>query len=483
MRLTSTAASALSSNVPLVALLVDDSKPRSLPGGGLGERAATLIARKVFSGKPRETLLLHADGGKGPRALLLVGVGKRAGVGADDLRRAGAVVCTQAATLGANKVLVGSGGKLELDRAALGAVAEGLSMAGYRYPRREAKTTPPAEACFATSLRGAATVLRTARAVAEGNKLARELGDLPGNICTPRYLRDAARKLSTKGGLKFRAYDKKALTKLKYGGILAVNQGSVEQPFLLEMDYKPARHKKTICVVGKGLTFDTGGISLKPAAKMEEMKYDMCGAAAVIGFMQTVAALKPKGVRIVGLVGTTDNMPSGSAYKPGDVVTTGSGHTIDVINTDAEGRVVLSDCIHHAAKLKPDHIVDLATLTGAILVALGSEAAGLFTKDDKLAARLEEASARTGERLWRLPVYEAYEDAIKSKWADVKNSGGRDAGSATAAAFLFTFNNGVSHAHLDIAGTAWDGPKREYNSPGHATGFGVRLLWDFVSNA
>lgn len=481
MRLSHAPEKTLDQNVPLVALLVPKGRIASLPCGALGERAVGLLKSKAWSGKSLGTLLVPAESKGGPRALLLIGVGDAKDVSTRTLRRAGILAGEQGAKLGADKVVVAAAGKLELDAGGVSAVGEGAVLSSYRYPLKKDEHKAPAEVAVVSSVRGAASLLKVAHAVATGQNTARELGDLPGNICTPTYLKDRGAAIARKGKLKFKAHGKAALKRMKMGGILAVNQGSTEEPFIFEMDYNPAGAKRTICLVGKGLTFDSGGISLKPGAGMEEMKYDMCGSAAVVGAMQAIAATKPKGVRVIGIVGTTDNMPSGSAYKPGDVITTGSGKTIEVINTDAEGRVVLSDALHMATKHDPDAIIDLATLTGAIVIALGHDAAGVFSKDDALAKRLTDAGERTDERAWRMPTYEGYDEMVKSKWGDVKNSAGRAAGSCTAAAFLFNFTEGFKHAHIDIAGAAWDMSPRD-GLPGGASGYGVRLLHDAVSN-
>ena len=481
MRLSAAPRSALSSAAPLVALLVGGDKLSGVPGGRLYERAARLLERKVFKAERRKTLLLHADDEGGPRALLLVGTGAVREVTTEDLRRAAAIAVHQAAELGARELVLASAGALKLNEERLQALGEGAVLAGYRYSEKPPETTPPAEVRVVSDLRGGRRALAVALALAEGANLVRHLGDLPGNRCPPRHLAKTAQAIARKGKLRCKVHGKDALQRMKMGGILAVNQGSAEEPFLIEMEYAPARARTTICIVGKGLTFDSGGISIKPADKMEDMKYDMCGAAAVLGLMQVLSVLRPKGVRVIGIVGTTENMPGPAAYKPGDIVVTAAGKTIEVINTDAEGRVVLADALHHATGFKPAAIVDLATLTGAIVVALGTETAGLFCRDDALAERLLASSRRTGERLWRMPTYDEYGERIKSKWADIKNSSGREAGSCTAAQFLFHFTDGVPHAHLDIAGTAWDGRKRDYHLEG-GTGFGVRLLYDAIVN-
>jgi len=481
MKLTTAPAAALKAATPLAVLLVDESKPKSLPGSVLGQRAVALMKRKVFTGATRKTLLLHSEKAGGPRALLLIGMGKAKDVTAEDYRRAGAIAVRKAAGIEASRMVIGAAGGLKPGADELGALGEGAVLASYRYRERPAKTKPPREMRVVSSLRGAASALRAARVLGESANLARELGDLPGNIATPNHLVNVSRKVSRDGKLRCRVYGKAALKKMKYGAILAVNQGSGKDPYIIEMEYGAKTAKRTICIVGKGLTFDSGGISLKPPDRMEEMKYDMCGAAATIGLMKAVSLLKPKGVRVIGIVGATENMPGQHAYKPGDVVKAANGKTIEVINTDAEGRVVLADALHHATKFKPDAIIDMATLTGAILVALGSESAGLFCPDDGLAKKLEAAGTRTGEKVWRMPTDDAYAEMIKTPVADVKNSAGRWAGSCTAAQFLFAFTKGFKHAHLDIAGTAWDGRKRDYHVSG-GSGFGVRLLYDALTH-
>ncbi|HTE05027.1 MAG TPA: M17 family peptidase N-terminal domain-containing protein, partial [Planctomycetota bacterium] len=337
MRLSAAPASALSSATPLLVLLVDSAARGKLPGGALGARAATLIRGGAFKAEPRKTLLLHAESRGGARVLLLIGMGKAADLSAEDFRRAGAIAGSQAAELGAGALVLGTAGAVDFDSDRLQAAGEGLVLSGYRYPGKQdaAASTPPKKAAVASSVRGAAAVLAAAQALGEGANLVRELGDLPGNTVTPRHLARTAQAVARKGRLRCRVHGRRDLQRMKMGGILAVNQGSAEEPFLIEMEYVGARPKATLCIVGKGLTFDSGGISLKPADKMEDMKYDMCGGAATIGLMQALAVLRPPGLRVIGIVGTTDNMPGPSAYKPGDVVRTASGKTIEVINTDA----------------------------------------------------------------------------------------------------------------------------------------------------
>jgi leucyl aminopeptidase len=279
-------------------------------------------------------------------------------------------------------------------------------------------------------------------------------------------------------GVKCTVYGKREIARMKMGGLIAVNRGSVEEPRFVVMEYTPRKAKKHVALVGKGITFDSGGISIKPAEKMEEMKFDMCGAAAVVGIMEAAAKLSLP-VKITGIFAATENLPSGSAYKPGEIITMMNGKTVEIVNTDAEGRMILGDALHYASQLKPDHIIDYATLTGACVVALANEAAGLFTNSDELAQKLIESGERVGERLWRLPAWDEYKELIRSEWADMKNTGGRWGGAITAAVFLKEFVDCPSWAHLDIAGTAYAESETPREARG-ATGAGVRVTIDFL---
>jgi leucyl aminopeptidase len=267
---------------------------------------------------------------------------------------------------------------------------------------------------------------------------------------------------------------------MKMGGLIAVNRGSTEEPRFIILEYTPKKAKKHVALVGKGITFDSGGISIKPAEKMEEMKFDMCGAAAVIGTIEAAAKLGLP-IKLTGAIPSTDNLPSGSAYKPGEIITMMNGKTVEIVNTDAEGRMILGDALHWASQQKPDHMLDYATLTGACVVALASEAAGLFTSDDELARKLIESGERVGERLWRLPEWDDYKDLVRSEWADIKNSGGRWGGAITAAIFLKEFVTCPSWAHLDIAGTAYAEHETSREAKG-ATGAGVRVTIEFLES-
>jgi len=319
-----------------------------------------------------------------------------------------------------------------------------------------------------------------ARALAEGVRTVRDLGNTPSNVMTPTRLAERAEQVAKSVGVKCTVFGRREIEKMKMGGLLAVNRGSAEEPRFIVLEYAPRKAKRHVALVGKGITFDSGGISIKPAEKMEEMKFDMCGAAAVIGTIEAAAKLAIP-VRITGVIPSTDNLPSGSAYKPGDIITMMSGKTVEIVNTDAEGRMILGDALHYASELKPDHILDYATLTGACVVALGSEASGLFSNDDELARKLIECGERVGERLWRLPEWDEYKDLIRSEWADMKNSGGRWGGAISAAVFLKEFVNCPSWAHLDIAGTAYAEHETARETRG-ATGAGVRVTVSFLES-
>lgn len=320
-------------------------------------------------------------------------------------------------------------------------------------------------------------------AMGEATNFARLLGDEPSNVMTPSELARRAKEMADKEGLKCETLDEDEMKRLGMGALLAVSRGSQEPARLIVMTYEPDGMEQPgdlIALVGKGITFDSGGISIKPAARMEEMKYDMGGGAAVIGAMQVIARQRPR-IRVVGLVAASENLPSGRSVKPGDVVRSLSGKTIEVVNTDAEGRLVLADAITYAISLGATCIVDAATLTGACVVALGDSRAAVMGTDDELIDELVRAGEQSGDRIWPMPLDKEYGEIIRSDIADVKNVGNRTAGSITAGYFLKHFAGSTPWAHLDIAGTAWTEKEKPYMAKG-ATGFGVRLMSTFVLN-
>lgn len=325
-----------------------------------------------------------------------------------------------------------------------------------------------------------ATGIAQGQALSNGLALAKELGNLPGNICTPTYLANTAKKLAkeAKLGAKFtvEVLEQRQLQALKMGSFLSVAKGSVEPPKLIVLKYNGASAKQApVVLVGKGITFDSGGISLKPGEGMDEMKYDMCGAASVLGTLRAVAELKLP-INVVGVIPTCENMPNGNANKPGDIVTSMAGHTIEILNTDAEGRLILCDALTYSERFKPAAVIDIATLTGACIIALGHVHSGLFTPHDELATSLQAAAKTSQDTVWRLPLDDDYQDQLKSNFADIANIGGRPAGSVTAACFLARFTkNFPQWAHLDIAGTAW-----KSGAAKGATGRPVGLLVEFL---
>ncbi len=319
--------------------------------------------------------------------------------------------------------------------------------------------------------------LHEGAAIARGVTLARDYANLPGNLCTPSFLAGQARRMGKRLGLKTTVLDEAAMKRGRMGALLSVSRGSREPAKLIVMEYhgKP-RAESPVVLVGKGLTFDAGGISLKPAAAMDEMKYDMCGGASVFAALQVAAELKLK-INLVGIVPSSENLPDGAANKPGDIVTSMSGVSIEILNTDAEGRLILCDALTYAERFKPAAVVDIATLTGACMVALGDQASGLFSNCDALAEQLLAAGAASGDRAWRLPVWDEYDKQLESNFADLANIGGRYGGAITAACFLKQFAKKYPWAHLDIAGSAWVGGAKK-----GATGRPVPLLVEFLLN-
>jgi leucyl aminopeptidase len=317
--------------------------------------------------------------------------------------------------------------------------------------------------------------VREGRAIAAGMALTRDLGNLPGNICTPTYLANAAVKLGKEWKVAVEVLDQKDMAKLGMGSLLSVSKGSREPPKFVILRYSGAGRKaRPVVLIGKGITFDTGGISIKPSAEMDEMKFDMCGAASVLGTLRAVAELEMK-LNVVGLVPACENMPGGAASKPGDVVTSMSGQTIEILNTDAEGRLILADALSYAERFEPQAVVDVATLTGACIVALGHVCSGLFANRDALARELLAAGEESWDRAWQLPLWDDYQEQLKSNFADFANIGGKAAGSITAACFLSRFARRFDWAHLDIAGTAWKSGKEK-----GATGRPVPMLAAFL---
>jgi leucyl aminopeptidase len=455
----------LGADVPLLVLALDPAAAGA-PGAwaldvSLGGALGRTLAARDFRGGRDETLYL-AGAATGPRRVLLVGLGKGADR-AQSLRRAAALAARRAHGMGAGSMAFYAPGPTTA--AEIEQIAIGLQLGPWEYadlksptPDDERRAPLTAAAILVDPEPGVETAERAvsaARAIGAGYDVARRLAMMPGNVCTPALLADTARDLGARLGVTIEVLGRKELAELGMGSFLAVAQGTPQDPKLIVLQYRgDVESAKPIALIGKGLCFDSGGISIKPAAGMEFMKFDMCGAAGVIGAMEAIARLKLK-LNVVGLIGATTNMPSGTAVNPGDVVKASSGKSIEVINTDAEGRLVLADVLTYAKRFEPVAMVDAATLTGAIVVALGHSATGVFGTNQGLIDELIAAGARSGERGWPMPMFDDYKELIKSDVADLKNTGGRAAGSITAAKFLEEFAEGVPWVHLDIAGTAY----------------------------
>jgi leucyl aminopeptidase len=459
----------------------------------LAPAAAGLLAGAAatahFTGKALTALDLLSPNGLDTPRLLFVGTGGAKEPKETDFAKLGGFVLGK---LGGTKetVVAFLPPDGEWTAAAAGDFLLGLRLRAYRFDKYKTKKKDDEEngdeagkvTIGVADVAAARRAARDGEARAEGVELARNLINEPPNVLYPEEFAKRAEAL-TKLGVEVETLDEKAMAKLGMGSLLGVGQGSDRDSRFVVMRWNGAKSAKSqpIAFVGKGVCFDTGGISIKPAASMEDMKGDMAGAACVVGLMHTLARRKAK-VNVIGAIGLVENMPSGHAIRPGDILTSMSGQTIEVINTDAEGRLVLADALWYVQdKLKPAFMIDLATLTGAILVALGNERAGLFSNNDELADRLAEAGKATGEKVWRLPLEPAYDKLMDSKFADVKNAGGRHAGSITAAQFLQRFVNNVPWAHLDIAGTGLGSPQTEINRS-WASGWGVRLLDRLVAD-
>jgi leucyl aminopeptidase len=462
--------------------------------GGAAARAADAAA---FKGRKGQSCTILAPAGTGLSRIVLIGLGKAGEVTPLSAEEAGgaayaALAQDAAAALDARAACAGPVGADGAVRAALGAVLRSYRFDKYRTKEKAEDKPKLAKLVVMTDEAAAAKAAwPAAKAVAEGVFLARDLVSEPPNVLTPAEMADRCLALKSLG-LTVEVMGPKEMKKLGFGALLGVAQGSANEPRMVVMQWhgasggKPARGAKAakaakpLAFIGKGVTFDTGGISIKPAAGMEDMKWDMAGSGTVVGLMAALAGRKAK-VDAVGLVGLVENMPSGTAMRPGDVVTTASGQTVEVLNTDAEGRLVLADVMWYCKqRFDPAFMIDLATLTGAIIISLGHEHAGLFANDDALAQTLIAAGKATGETVWRMPLGDAYDKMLKSDIADMKNIGGRAGGSITAAQFIQRFVDGCPWAHLDIAGTAWSS-KDKPTTPKGATAFGVRLLDTLVA--
>jgi len=452
--------------------------------GAVKTAAAEVIASGEVTGKSFETTLLHHPAGLKAKRLLLLGGGKATTFSAFELRRlSGAAVRTlKSRGLRAFAFVTPQNGltpEQGVKSAVEGAFVGNFDADTYKSDRKDQKID---ELTVVTAGEQAKLqqAMDTARVIGESQNFTRTLVNEPSNRMTPTMLADHAKKMAQEVGLNCQVYGADKIKELKMGAFWSVAQGSDEPPALIVLRYEPAGapEKPVLGLVGKGITFDTGGISIKPADGMEKMKYDMAGGAAMLGAMRAIALLKPR-VKVTAIVCATENMPSGKAQKPGDVQIAMSGKSIEIINTDAEGRLVLADGLFYARQLGCTHLVDAATLTGAVVVALGYVHAGIFANDDKMYERFSKAEDKAGEKFWRMPLDDEYKEVIRSGIADIVNSGGRWGGAITAAMFLKEFAEETPWLHLDIAGTAWTEEAKPWIAKG-PSGIAVRSLVEFV---
>lgn len=456
-----------------------------------------LIAERAFEGKLGERIVFPTFHKMKARHIAVIGLGDRDALSADTIRKLGGFIVRAAREHHAGSAAIALSGVAagNVDpRSAAQALAEGLSLGAhpfhlYKGTQHKHETRPRELRSFSIleqeskSIKAAEEGIRKGEALAHATMLAMDLVNTPSSDMTPSRLAEEAQKLATRGsGITCKILDQKTMERMGMRAALAVARGSMHAPVGVHLRYKPAGAKKSVAVVGKAVTFDSGGLSIKPADGMMTMKIDMAAAASVIGLFHALSALKPH-VEVHGIFLAVENMPSGSAYRPGDVVRAMDGTTIEILNTDAEGRVTLADALAYAKKQDPDMIIDLATLTGACVVALGEEIAGLLSNNKGLAQKLLTAAEESGEPLWELPLFEPYARHVRSKIADIKNiGGGHGAGTITAAHFLKTFVGNVPWAHLDIAGPSYTEKETRPDQPYGASGYGVRLLARFIQS-
>jgi leucyl aminopeptidase len=478
------------SKADVLSVLVAEGGYDKQPGfaavdAALGGALASHVEAAQFRARPDDVLEVPTLGRLGARKVVLVGLGKRRGLDGARLRSAAAVAARVASTAKSLALVPG-----EFDAEKLRRIAEGIGLGAYSFTKYLTGDRAPKRALERVTIyrggksRGGASEARAidqGLAVARAVNIARDAVNEPPNVLTPEALADLSRRVAREGKLKITVLDEKAILKAGMRLHAAVGQGSANPPRFIHLSYVPQRPKAKLVFVGKGLTFDSGGLCIKPAAGMGEMKSDMGGAAAVLGTLAAVAAVKPN-VEVHGIIGAAENMPDGNAYRPADVFTSLDGKTVEIINTDAEGRLVLADALAYAKKLEPDVLIDAATLTGALLVALGKTCSGFFTADERLARRFEAAAQTAGEAFWRLPLLEELREQLTSDIADLKHTGDRFAGSILAALFLREFVGEVPWIHCDIAGAVLaERPRGMY--PKGATGHPVLTFLEFVETA
>ena len=471
----------------------DDQQGISACHPELGAFLAKAKAAGDFSAKEGQTLLCYpaatVDNKTSIKRLMVVGLGKEV-LSRETFRKCGGTIAGAVQKTKAKNIVLVLPENLDFPVKEMSqSLAEGLVLGNYKFlhyksvPKDDELPEVITEAIFyATKVKEARLGVEIGLSGALAACRARDMANEPANHWTPGHFADYAQALATSHDLKCTVLGKTELSKLKMGGILGVSQGTAEPPKMVILEYRTGKKVPTLLLVGKGLTFDSGGISIKPSLGMHEMKYDMCGGAAVLSCLEAVAVERPQALDIVAIVPATDNMPGPGALKPGDIVSQYNGKTVEIISTDAEGRLILADALAYGIKkFKPEMVVDLATLTGAVIVGLGHHLSGMMANNDELAAKLDRAGKESGEPVWRLPLNKDYTKQLDSKVADLKNVGDQGAGTITAGAFLQEFVGDTPWVHLDIAGTAWNFTEKSYVPKG-PSGVGVRLLLELIRN-
>ena len=445
-----------------------------------------IIESNEFRAKDGTISIVHNNVGSGIKRALLLGMGDKKNLDPEKTRNLTGKVVNKAKELGISEfVLIPF---KNMDKEHLSAIVEGIKLSDYsfnNYKRDEDRNDlNQVRIYIRNDMKNNQKIIRHSVVVSDAVIFTRNISNLPPNDCSPKDLATLSKKLSENQKVKVRVIEKEEMKSYGFEGILAVGKGSASSPKLIVLEYSGTTKNKPIVIVGKAVTFDTGGISIKPSEKMEEMKFDKCGGCNVLGIIKAVSDLGLD-TSVIGIIPAVENMPSGSSYRPGDIIKMYNGKTVEVVNTDAEGRIILGDALSFAVKtFAPKAIIDMATLTGAAIIALGTNVAALVGNNDDFVTKILEYSNQTGEKIWQLPLFEEYKEQLKSSNADMKNIGGRPAGAITAAAFLSSFVEETPWVHLDIAGTAWtqDGTKEKSYNPKGATGFGIRTIVKYISS-
>ena len=467
----------------------DNSIPIGL--GKLQKKIDQAVSQSVkeIKGKKNKIAIIHSHGEIPAEKILIAGLGKKNKITSDIIRDVAGNVTKKIHDLGIKEFSIILPEKTSIKNETLiSSIIEGANLSLYDFDlfRKEKNKSKEPDLTLLTSEKNAQKVVKTYMIISDAVRFTRDVANLPPNECPPEKLGDIAKKIASQNKIKCTIFTKKEIKSKGLGGVTAVGQGSKNEPRFIILEYRNGKkEQKPILLVGKAVTFDTGGISLKPGEKMDEMKFDKCGGCTVLGIMKAISELKLS-INVVAIIPSVENMPGGEAYRPGDIIKLFSGKTAEILNTDAEGRLILADGLAYGIKhYQPSSVMDFATLTGACIVALGTNVAAIVSNNSKLTSKIKKSSSNTSEEVWELPINDDYMDMVKSKIADIRNIGvGRAAGTITAAAFLANAVGNVPWVHFDIAGTAWIQPStknKSYNANG-ATGFGVRLVVDHLMN-